>query len=752
MIADFGEQSGLSIVIADPSLARQKSPGVSGKFTARQALRRLLKGTSASFAFVNPRTVRVFLQSAPRASARPAATGPAAPHYEPPVAPPLEIVVTASKQSTPLDRYAGSVDIVGFDGGTNARLASQGTSAIISRLPAINSTNLGPGRNKLFIRGVADSSFSGPSQSTVGQYLGDIRLTYNAPDPDLNLYDISRVEMLAGPQGTLYGTGTLGGIIRLVPNMPSASRFEGTSSIGIGATQDGAMSSDGAVMLNLPLATDRLAVRAVGYRTINGGYIQNRELGMDNINRTFIYGGRLAIRYTPGNNWTIDLGGMTQNIANRDGQYTTRGERDLARNSAFPQPFDNDYGFASLGISKQWGNSALVSSTVWVRQNLETVYDATNSVAPSAPRLFDEAIDISLLSHETRLSGRDGEQDWVIGFSLIADSEKKRRRLGDPAEPASLPGIRNEVTEAAVFGQYGFPVSSRLSATLGARLTYSGASGMLLDALVSENSEPERELWRLTPSFALTWSASDRLTVFAHYQQGVRAGGLAVNTDGDGTAAQRFESDTLQTVELGFRLGQHGRDRLAASAALFYTRWTDIQADLIDDSGLPYTDNIGDGEIGGLDGKLSWMPISDLNFEISAFLNSSTLTAVAPAFVAVKERDLPNVAKAGGRVAAAYRMAIASLGDLVVDGSVRYVGASQLGFGPPLDVEQGKYFETALGARLDLGSIGVSLDISNLANSRANRFAFGNPFGLADRNQETPLRPRSIRIGIDARF
>jgi len=82
------------------------------------------------------------------------------------------------------------------------------------------STNLGTGRNKIFIRGVADSSFNGPSQSIVGQYLGDVRLTFNAPDPDLELYDIARVEVLEGPQGTLYGAGSLGGVVRVCPARP----------------------------------------------------------------------------------------------------------------------------------------------------------------------------------------------------------------------------------------------------------------------------------------------------------------------------------------------------------------------------------------------------------------------------------------------------------------------------------------------------------------------------------------------------
>src|SRR3546814_5101990 len=95
--------------------------------------------------------------------------------------------------------------------------------SILSRTASVSSTHLGPGRNKLFIRGIADSSFTGPTQSTVGQYFGDIRLSYNAPDPDLRLYDIDNVEILEGPQGTLYGAGSLGGIIPVRSESPTSA-------------------------------------------------------------------------------------------------------------------------------------------------------------------------------------------------------------------------------------------------------------------------------------------------------------------------------------------------------------------------------------------------------------------------------------------------------------------------------------------------------------------------------------------------
>lgn len=746
----FGEQSGLTIGLADPRLAQLHSKGLNGRFPIREALRRLLQDSGATFEFVNQRTVRI-VAAAPARPPRPPrarpAIGPVAP------VPALgDIVVTASKQGIPLDRYAGSVDLVEFDRASNARSASRGTSAIVARLPMLASTSLGPGRDKLFIRGVADSSFNGPTQATVGQYLGDIRLTYNAPDPDLNLYDVQRVEVLVGPQGTLYGTGALGGIIRIVPNMPDPTGFAASMSAGIGTTQSGGTSSDAAAMVNLPIVADRIALRAIGYRTVDAGYIDDPSRDRHNINRSLSYGGRIGLRYTPGTDWTIDLDGILQNITSRDGQYTLRGEADLVRLSRIAQPFDNDYKLANLRIARRWNDLDLISSTAIVRHDIETVYDATEGPA-AATRLFDETIDISLLSHETRLSGRRrGTDDWVVGISFIHDVERQRRRLGDPAAPATITGVRNDVTEAALFGQYTIPVTDRIAATVGGRFTYSNAVGQELDNPLAEEFEPRRRRARVSPSLALSWRPAGRWLWFVHYQEAARAGGLAVGPTSSPQSVQRFESDTLGMIEAGFRLGRAGRDRFAASATISYARWSDIQADLVDETGLPFTANIGSGRIIGFDAQMTWSPVTALQIDVASFFNRSDLTHPAPAFAAAAERDLPNVAESGARAEMTYRTDLSSSLALTLDGSLRYVGRSQLGIGPPLDVSQGRYLEASLGGRLGFGAFGLSIDVSNIGDVRGNRFAFGNPFGVADRDQITPLRPRSIRIGLDASF
>ena len=242
------------------------------------------------------------------------------------------------------------------------------------------------------------------------------------------------------------------------------------------------------------------------------------------------------------------------------------------------------------------------------------------------------------------------------------------------------------------------------------------------------------------------------MLLYARFQQGFRAGGLAVSASGASPSVQRFESDSLTSYEAGLRFGQAGRDRFSIDASVSYARWSDIQADLIDARGLPYTTNIGDGSIVGFETEVSWRATPSLSLAASAFLNSSALSSPTPAFAAADERDLPNIPAAGARVDAHFRRALSSSVTLQLDAAARYIGHSQLGIGPPIDITQGGFVEGQLGARLDFGRFGLSLDLDNVTDARGNRFSFGNPFTVADRMQTTPLRPRTIRIGLDAAF
>jgi outer membrane receptor protein involved in Fe transport len=749
----LAEQAGLTIDASDPGLALIRSRGIRGRMPARDALKRLLAGTGYSYRFIAPRAVQIVrVDRTARGRMAPPRPPPRLPNSVP-EPPQVEIIVTATKQGVALSRFAGSARVVDLSDEGN-RFAALGSEAIVNRLPILSSTNLGTGRNKIFIRGVADSSFNGPSQSTVGQYLGDVRLTINAADPNLHLSDMQSVEVLEGPQGTLYGTGALGGILRLVPRAPRLSQLEVSGSAGLIRTQHGGRGEDLSAMLNLPIVRDRMAVRAVAYQSVDPGYIDDLERGLSNVNETRIRGGRAALGLDLGDGWEIGASGLVQYIAGRDGQYALRGFPALARRSGLEQPFDNDYALAYLTLRKSWDGAELVSATGLANHQLESQFDATGFPGTSDPQLFVEDVHIKLVSHETRVSQPNSRgEGWLVGVSVFHGVNRLTRMLGDPEAPAPLTGVRNEASEAALFGQYSVAIAPRLTGTIGGRLTYSTSTGMPLNVPDEVDfDEPKRDDFRASPTAAMMWQAGRRVLAYVRYQEGFRAGGLAVTPSGTDVIAQRFKSDRIGSVEGGLRFGRKGLDPLSIEAAVSYLKWKNIQADLIDIQGLPYTTNIGNGRIYGFEADVHWRALPSLDVEASAFLNSSALVSPAPAFASAEERDLPNIASEGGRVAARYSTDLATAVALRIDGAVRYVGRSQLGIGTPFDIEQGDYAVGDIGARLDFGRFGISLDVTNVADTRGNRFSFGNPFTVADRLHVTPVRPRTFRIGIDADF
>jgi len=744
--AALGVQVGVTITVTEPDVANQYSPGVNGDLSLRDAFDRALRGTGAEAVFYDAMTIRIIRSRTPSPPREPGPT-PA-----PAVSEQLEeVVVSASKQNMLVDSYPGSVKVVTLDRGWTADNAADGTAAITELLPVLSSTNLGPGRDKLFIRGLADSSFNGPTQATAGQYLGDIRLNYNAPDPDLDLYDMKRVEVLVGPQGTLYGAGSLGGVIRLVPNVPDANEISAATSGGLSATQSGGISRDGAAMFNVPLISEQVALRLVAYGERDAGYIDDIERGLNNVNSTTSYGSRLTLRVENLADWTLEFGGVKQIIDSADAQYTLLGDPPLARSSTISQPFRNDYGVAYISARRPVGGAELVSVTSSVWQDLRTVFDATGYNGSGAPARFVEDNDITLVSHETRIAGGDAGAPWVAGFTTLFSSSLLTRTLGPLDAPIPIAGIDNVQAEAALFGQISHPFTRTLTGTIGERLTFANSTGVLISSMPSQPQTSSRDSVHFSNTLGLDWHPGGIWSAFFHYQQGDRAGGLAVAASGSGLESRKFDADELNMDEIGVRLGHEASDPVVVRAAVFGAEWTHMQADLVDTTGLPYTANIGNGRIYGLDADAAWHLLPEITLNAAVFFNDSKLVAPAAGFATSGVQTLPNVARNGGRLAAQWTKGIA-LGGLSAGTAVRYVGQSTLGVGPLLDIPQGNYFIVDADTRLDLGRVTLSLNLNNLGNVRANTFAFGNPFSLAQHDQMTPLQPRTLRLGIDCRF
>jgi iron complex outermembrane receptor protein len=755
----LGRQAHVGIIVDDAALWRRPVPALSGRFAPATALKRLLSGSSARAVAVGTTGWRIV--AGPSHAPRPAATSYPPMRTPAPAADALAIVVTASKRDLRLRDYPGTVAVL--DGADLAFGGPGGTDAILSRLSSVSSTYLGAGRNKLFIRGIADSSFTGPTQATVGQYWSDLRLTYNAPDPDLRLYDIASVEVLEGPQGTLYGAGSLGGIIRTIPNAPRLDITAASLAMGASATAHGAPGGDTAAMLNLPLADDKLGLRLVGYGASDGGYIDNPLRGKNNINRTNIAGGRATLRLAPGDGWTIDIGGVLQRNHGDDSQYADAGGARLTRSSPVAEGFDAQYRMGEVVIAKDWDDLRFRSSTGIVGQHLSETFDASPIGSPA--QIFFQRNATRLITTEARLwhPTQDGF-GWVIGGSYIDNRTRLDRALGPPDRPLPVTGVDNRIDEATLYGEASVAVLPGLTATAGGRISVSRLSGgatdevaatSIVEALARAAIIADRRSTSLLPSLALTASPLARLTLYARYQQGFRPGGLAI----DSGFVQRFAGDRVKTVEAGARYGRPGAHAWDIAASVSATRWSNIQADFIDASGLPSTANIGNGRLLSLTATGGWKPLRHLRFDASIAFNASKVTdpsAIYQAFLILPTtrdatRRIPNIARVTGRLGFDWQASLHGDLGLRVYGWGRYVGRSRLGVGPELGEEQGNYVDSALTARVGTAGLGVNVGLTNLTDSVGNRFALGTPFSVG-REQITPLRPRTLRIGIDAAF
>ncbi|RSU18838.1 TonB-dependent receptor [Sphingomonas koreensis] len=689
--------------------------------------------------------------------------------------------------------YPGGVQIISGDSLSPAD-GLQGTGAIETRIASVVSTHLGPGRNKLFVRGIADSSFVGPTQATVGQYWGNSRITYSAPDPNLRLYDVQSIEVLEGPQGTLYGAGSLGGVVRIVPRAPLLHSTEGAAWGGMTGVQHGQPSVDGGAIVNVPLIDDKLAFRGLAFGSVEGGYIDDIGRGLRDVNRVHTFGGRGALRFDAGDGWLVDLTGVGQKIRGDDSQYAERGAGDLRRISNIAQPFRSDYWLADLVVRKRWDDLELTTSLGYARQYVFEMFEGPalsdvgmpdaqpNADAPGTG--YSQANRISMLTFETRLArrGPDGT-GWLLAASLLRNNARVERRMDiAPTLAPSVPigtiqsnsaaatrdyvwsmavfqpmtGVTNKVNEATLYGEVTIEPMPRLTLTLGSRLTHASLSGRSEDVLetLAYRNDPgaraSRSETRLLPSAALAWRPDDRLTLFARLQQGFRPGGIAVRQD----YVQRFEGDRVTTLEAGSR---YIGDRFDLAVSGSWTNWKHIQADLIDGFGFPTTANIGDGEVFSLGVAGRWRPIPGLEIDASVYLNDSSVTRrdvillpIDPSGIPADR--LPNVADATGRIGFSYTTELTSGDSFKLDGHARYVGQSTLGVGPILEKLQGDYLDTGLEARIGNERRGISLTLTNLLDSRGNRFALGSPFLIRDRDQITPLRPRSVRIGFDWNF
>lgn len=703
----------------------------------------------------------VVIRPARRASARAADPPP------PVAAPPTvlgEIVVTAEKRETLLSSAASGLTAV-----SGAELARQDVQDVhdLSLLSAgVTVTNLGPGRNKVLLRGLSDGPLTGHTQSTVGIYLGELRLTYNAPDPGLPFLDIARLEVLRGPQGSLYGAGSIGGVLHIVPNAPDPAGRSGRLDAALSVTAHGAPSQSVSGVFNQPLGDDA-AARAVVWSDRAGGYIDDAQRGRADVDRTRRMGARVSGLWRPTDRLSLDAVVIGQTIDTRDAHYAQGADGTLTRRAAAAEPHDNDYLAVAATARLDLDGARLTATLAALDHDVSSTYDAGRAplslvVAGDRPATFEDGNEIRQTLSEVRLASTgQGPLRWVVGaFAAYGEQRLDAEMTGASGRPGYVEVRRDRLIESAVFGEASYDLTRDLSLTVGGRLFGNRLSAA---STVSVGAPVRRFDDRLTdggfaPKLRLAWRLSPRASVYVAASEGYRTGGF--NTGGPPgqlfSAAEpgaqpfrRYGGDELWSYEAGGRW-RSADGQIVARAAAFLADWRDIQADLILPSGLAYTADFGDGRSLGVEAEATW-EVGALTLAGNFVWQDAELVRHGPA-LALEEANLPGIPGVSLGVSAAYTLDLAPEWSLDVAAGYTYVGRSRLTFDGLTAPEMGDYGDLRLSATLAHGPWGLGLAVDNALDTHGDTLAFGNPFTFRAAAQHTPQRPRSVRASLSRRF
>ncbi|MCT2398194.1 TonB-dependent receptor domain-containing protein [Novosphingobium mangrovi (ex Huang et al. 2023)] len=734
VIAELAREMHVSIG-AEGALPRIRTPKVRGTMGVAEALRRLLSGTGYVARQVGETAWRI--ERAPSAPARTERSEPR------PVPPPQPILVTATKQPLALLSLPAAVSVARL---TDVERSDPGSASatVSSQLDGLALTSLGPGRNRMFLRGIADSAFSGESQSTVAVVLDDARLTYSAPDPDIRLVDIERVEVLKGPQGSLYGTGALGGIYRLVSRSADLDDASLTVSGGGVIAAHGEPGYSGSVIANLPLRRDFAALRLVGYAAEEPGWIDTGT--RKDSNSTKVSGARAMLGVVPASGWRLDLTGFAQWLQTRDSAYVyTSGS--FSRPDQIAEPHDNDLTHVAVRLSGGMGDVELMLASAMTWHDVGDTLDATigaEGLGLSDPRVLLDLRSYRVWDNDLRLRGRLGALNWLAGVAYVEARQTLLETLtGFSGGEVIADDDRRTSDDTAVYFDLSLPITDTLSLDGGARLFHSAIHETRI--LSSGRVTRERRKSGMTPSLALAWQPNASRLIYLRYGSAFRQGGSEISESG---AIEPLKGDELASLEAGWRERLPGGGRMEINA--WYTRWEDVQSDVLGSDGLIETTNAGNARIIGVEGSLDMVLGPGWRMETGANFTGALLMRSALGYE-VHDRHLPVVPEYTLRASLRHDFALGPA-DVWAQVRLRYIGPSRMSFDPALDRQMGKLLESGIEVHAVLDDWQFSLQARNLFAGKGNTFAYGNPFRYRTMPQFTPQRPLTVGLSVSRSF
>lgn len=698
-----------------------------------------------------------------------------------------EVVVTAQKRSERLvDTPASITALAPGELGSRGVLRFDDYQAFV---PSLSSTGIAPGYNQINIRGVTTginqlSATTGlyfdetPIGSSTSTALGS-RLT---PDPDL--FEIERIEVLRGPQGTLYGANALGGVIRYILREPSLDQFRGQVQVGLTSTSHGGVGYVTRAAVDMPLIQDRLGLRVSGYYTKDSGYVDNIALGRKNVNESRNKGGRLSLRWAVNDSLSATLSSLYQDRDNpglgAETVNSVTGKPDTAeytQNVPTEEHVRTKYQLHSLKLDFDLGFGTLVSATGYGKQESSLAFDFSGlfGVALGVPAVsLPVDNDVKKFTQEVRLASPSGGRwEYILGafytrekaFTLSGGTAFLGN--GDPLPPPINPLVDVPVTgryeEYALFASTTVALTDTLRVEIGGRWSHNEQrfnevlGGILFGPLVgtsySNSSSENATTFAISPQ----WKLSPDSLLYVRAAKGFRPGGMNfVPPGGAGIVNPTFGSDTLMNYELGYKAALLDK-RLNLSVSAFLIDWRDIQttARL---AGFLSLLNGGKARSQGFEGELRWDSGGLTMSANASFMDATTRDPILSVGALAGDR-LPYAPRWSGALSADREFPLGSAFSGYLGASLRLTGSqnpyySQATSANPANLRLDSYSILDLRAGIRRGPYEMGLFASNVTDKHALmnlQTDMANPI-TGNQARATIARPRTLGVIFSARF